>query len=79
MVAVFVGGRFDGKVFDADYVRNLGSGEFMEDYSERRAAGYLCHREELDGRPKVRGYAGPMWDGGRLRYESWDVYDMLCQ
>ncbi len=28
------------------------------------------HRAELQGAPKFRGLAGPMWDGDAIRYED---------
>lgn len=34
-------------------------------------------REELQGAPKFKGIAGPMWDGGYIRYESVAVYAQL--
>ena len=57
--------------------------ERSEDLSELRAAGRCVHRAELDNKPKFSEYAGPMWDGIRadgtaiIRYETWDVYDMM--
>lgn len=57
--------------------------ERSEDLSEIRKRGGLVHRAELDNKPVFKGYAGPMWDGMRgpdravLRYETWEVYDMM--
>ena len=57
--------------------------ERSEDLSEIRKRGGLVHRAELDNKPVFDGYAGPMWDGMRgpgravLRYETWEVYDMM--
>lgn len=34
-------------------------------------------REELRGKPIVNGYLGPMWDGGKLRYETKEVYNCM--
>lgn len=31
------------------------------------------------GYPKLEGYCGPMWDGDKIRYESWEVYDELSR
>ena len=50
-----------------------------EDLSELRAKGCLAHREELDNKPKYRGWLGPMWDGGMYRYETSEVYNMLSE
>ena len=78
MRCVFVGGRYDGQVMDVTDVEKFCSGH-TEDLSEVRARGGLVHRAELDNQPEVKGYCGPMWDGGCLRYETWDVYDMLSR
>jgi len=32
---------------------------------------------ELQGKPKVLGYLGPMWGGDYIRYESQKVYNEL--
>jgi hypothetical protein len=34
-------------------------------------------REELRGLPVFSGFAGPMWDGDAIRYESSEAYNML--
>ena len=34
-------------------------------------------REELQGAPKFTGLCGPMWDDGKLRYESVAAYAAL--
>lgn len=31
----------------------------------------------LIGAPRIKGYIGPMNDGGKLRYETPEVYDMM--
>ena len=59
--------------------------ERSEDLSAIRKRGGLVHRAELDNRPVFKGYCGPMWDGTRgndiavLRYETWEVYDLLSR
>lgn len=52
---------------------------YSEDLSESRAKGHCVHRAELDNQPKYKDWCGPMWDGGMLRYETWEVYDMLSR
>ncbi len=32
-------------------------------------------RDELQGHPVFRGWHGPMWDGGAIRYESPEAYE----
>lgn len=82
-VCDFVGGALNGTISleEAEKMTSKRS----EDLSEIRARGGLVHREELDNKPVFDGYAGPMWDGVRkgnvavLRYETWDVYDMMSR
>ena len=50
---------------------------YTEDLSEVRARGGCVHRAELDNQPEYKGFLGPMWDDGRLRYETQEVYDVL--
>ena len=50
---------------------------FTEDFTSLRKQGICCHRKELDNQPIYDGFLGPMWDGGRLRYETQEVYDIL--
>ena len=44
-----------------------------------RETGELLTRAELDNQPMVDGYLRPMWDGGMLRYESAEAYDILSR
>lgn len=82
-VCEFVGGPMAGQI-DLEEAEKL-TDKRSEDLSAYRAMGRLVHRAELDNRPEFDGYAGPMWDGERpggiavLRYETWDVYDMLSR
>lgn len=52
---------------------------FHKNYTEERSHGLCVPREELDDQPEFEGWLGPMWDGGRYRYETWEVYDMLSR
>ena len=52
---------------------------YTEDLSELRAQGRCVHRKELDNQPIFDGFLGPMWDGGILRYETPEIYDMLSR
>lgn len=49
----------------------------LKDCSKERSQGKLCHRAELDNMPILVGYAGPMWDGDKIRYEDWETYDVM--
>ena len=37
------------------------------------------HRQELQEQPIFDGLAGPLWDGDRVRYETWDVFERLSR
>lgn len=52
---------------------------YTEDLTSLRINGALVHRAELDNQPILENLLGPMWDSGGLRYESWEVYDMLSR
>lgn len=58
---------------------SLGNGQFTDDLTESRERGGTVHRKELDNQPMVDGYLSPMWDGGKLRYETQEVYDKLSR
>lgn len=78
MKAQFVGGKLNGQIMDIqEVIRNHCNGHFTEDLSEIRKRGGWVHRAELDNQPMVDGYLSPMWDGGMLRYETQEVYDLL--
>lgn len=47
------------------------------DYSRERKNGVIVPREELDNQPTFEGFVGPMWDGDKLRYESYKTYEMM--
>lgn len=79
MTALFVGGKYNGMRFNADSLELLPewTGKYSEDNSKFRNMGACVPRAELDNRPLMKGYLGPMWDGGELRYETQEVYNML--
>ena len=84
LICEFVGGRYARKRFELEDAEKMTSMR-SEDLSDIRAMGGLVHREELDNKPVFEGYCGPMWDGTRfgdtvgvLRYETWDVYNAMC-
>ena len=77
MKAVFVGGRYNGLEIDVEDVSLISNGRQSMDWSAERKTGGICPRAELDNQPLVDGYLSPMWDGGKLRYETQSVYDML--
>lgn len=79
MKAIFAGGRFNNMVMSMEEVRKIGNGRFSTDFSKERAMGATVPRKELDNQPQVDGYLGPMWDGGKLRYETQEVYNLLSE
>ena len=53
---------------------------YTEDLSEIRKKGYICHCELLDNQPQFEGFCGPMkQDDNTLRYESYQMYNLLSQ
>lgn len=52
---------------------------YLEDHTDLRERGICTHCKELDNQPRFKGWVGPMFDGGMLRYETQDVYDMLSR
>ncbi|WP_407399648.1 hypothetical protein [Treponema sp.] len=77
MKAIFVGGRFDGLVCDIEAMKGKSNGKLSFDYSALRKQGACVPRAELDNQPLFDGYLSPMWDGGMLRYETQEVYDLM--
>ncbi len=77
--AIFVGGKYNGMEVSHDELLKMGNGRFREDNSIKRKNGIVCPREELDNQPLVDGYLAPMWDGGKLRYETQEIYDLLSR
>lgn len=78
MKAILVGISNYVEVEDVEELTALIVGR-TEDLSEYRAKGAMCHRAELDNQPELKGFLGPMWDGGRLRYETQEAYDMYSR
>lgn len=77
-MANFVGGIHNGKrMSEAQVELLLCNGKHSADLSRERDAGGCVHHAVLDNCPMVDGYLSPMWDGGELRYETQEVYDML--
>ena len=83
-VCEFYGGDLNRKVFPLCEVEKM-TEKRSKDLSEIRARGGLVHRAELDNKPVFDEYAGPMWEGitsdgkGRLRYESWELNELLSR
>lgn len=50
---------------------------YTKDLTKERNRGVLCPRAELDNQPMFEGFLSPMWDGGKLRYENQEAYDLL--
>lgn len=74
------GGKLNGTHRRADILEHATSytKDYTQDRKERIQIGFpLTSRVELDLQPELDGYAGPMWDGGKLRYETWEIYEGL--
>ena len=69
-VVRMVDGRMTGEVYALKDLENLFEVTgFTKDLSAERAH-RVCRRAELDNKPILKGFCGPMWDGGRIRYED---------
>lgn len=78
MNAIFVGGRLHGQQMTTEEITlTVWNGKFSRNWSQERQRGACVPRAELDNQPLVDGYLSPMWDGGRLRYETQEIYNML--
>ena len=81
MTARFYGGKLNGLSTDIEFAKMCAKELGVEitglsqDLSKERAKGLCVHRAELDNQPKFKGYLGPMWDFGGLRYETSEVYE----
>lgn len=81
---ILCGGKYQGTYTRKEILEKFNPKNFTEDgeqeREERKRLGFpLISREELDCQPILEefGYIGPMWDGGKLRYETQEVYDSL--
>lgn len=74
--AFFVGGRFHGLYMTHEELRKNGNGTFTPRWSVMPEHNDLLVNLDLEDQPMVDGYLSPMWDGGRLRYETQSAYDV---
>ena len=79
--AFFVGGKYHGLYKTHDELKVIGNGKFTIRWSALPEGMHnpLVENLDLEDQPKVDGYLGPMWDGGYLRYETQEVYNMMCE
>ncbi len=75
MKATVCGGKLAG-TYEVEELWKFANGK-SEDLTELRNRGCCVHRAELDNQPELPGYAGPMWNGDGLRYETWELYYAL--
>lgn len=60
----FCGGRLNGSLLNYSQIKSKNFIEgFSEDLTEKRNAGSLCQRKELDNQPLIKNYLGPMYGG----------------
>lgn len=77
MKAIFIGGKYHKQIMNIEEVEKISNGHRSHDWSKERDKGVCVPRKELDNQPLVDDYLSPMWDGGMLRYETQEVYDIL--
>jgi len=75
--AFFVGGKYHGIYVTHDKLMEMGNGQFTFRWSMMEKHNPLLINLHLEDQPLVDGYLSPMWDGGYLRYETQEVYDMM--
>lgn len=74
MPVIIVGGDKEGRYTAQDIVDNFELNGYVQPsqnpiYTDSQVIGY----------PKIKGYIGPMDDGGKIRYESQDAYDFFSK
>lgn len=80
MQAIILDGRSTKIMNVEDLAKHYKIIGYTEDLSEIRKLGVgLLYRAELDNQPMLEGLVGPMWDGGKLRYETPEIYKRLCE
>lgn len=76
-MCIFIGGQYNGlHCTEAHVEATMCNGKHSRDWSEDRAFGDIVPHKVLDNVPEVDGYTH-MWDGGEIRYETWEVYNTL--
>jgi hypothetical protein len=78
MKAIVCGGELKGTYSNINDLWVFANGK-SKDWSKEREEGCCVPRKELDNQPKLPGYAGPMWDGDCIRYETWKINDILSR
>lgn len=77
MKAIFVGGILNGLEMDVETAKKAFRIKgYSKDWTKERQNGGCVPKKELDNQPIFEGYLSPMWDGGKLRYETQEVYDL---
>lgn len=74
--AFFVGGKYHGTYMTHKELKAKGNGEFTPRWSAMKYHNPLTVNLKLEDQPMVDGYLSPMWDGGYLRYETQEAYDI---
>lgn len=74
MPVIIVGGDKQGRYTAQDIVDYFDINGYVEPsqnplYTDSQVIGY----------PRIKGYIGPMWDDGKIRYESQDAYDFYSK
>lgn len=76
LAAFFVGGKYHGLYMTHKELKAKGNGKFTPRWSAMKY--HNSHvSPDLEDQPMIDGYLSPMLDGGRLRYETQEVYDLM--
>ena len=74
MPVIIVGGDKQGRYVAQDIIDNFDIKGYVEPSQNP-----IYTDSQLIGYPKIKGYIGPMWDGGKIRYESQDAYEFYSK
>lgn len=77
--AVFVGGRLDGQHIPHIQLMLIENKGYTPRWSAMKVHNPLTINLDLEDQPIIEGYLSPMLDGGCLRYETQEVYDVLSR
>ena len=75
--AFFVSGKYHGLYMAHKELVSKGNGTFTPRWSAMKYHNDLLVNLDLEDQPMIGGYLSPMWDGGYLRYETQEVYDIM--
>ena len=77
ITAKFFGGRLDGEVISHVVLMEMKNKGYTPRWSEMKVHNEKLVNLKLEDQPIIEGYLSPMLDGGCLRYETQEIYDMM--